>query len=467
METQYFAEGLTVKDFKRLEVLNINFDRNGVAQIIGENEQGKSATVDAVIACLCGNQEISYQSIRNGTDKAVVTLKLVGVDAEGAETPVEITRTLTHGTPKGTLKVMVGGNAINDAQDFLNVITAGKILDPGKFMTKSDKERIDMLLEISGKKAELEEIDQKHAAAYSERTLLNRDKNTLLAAVGTMTAPEEGLPDKEISIGELNTKRKELTEALETRRNLESEINECNENITDVEGSIGVARALILDLKKRITEQEEFITNKEKDIKKLKDSTKALTSQLAKVADPSDEIASIDEQMSTVEEKNQKIRNAAAYRQRVADAKAAEKKWKKQDEVVKGLESEKANILENANLPTNLSFSDGVLYHKGIRFENNSYSERMKVAMAVSMFKDPALKLLYTKEGGHFDKKSIRQLDGIAKDRNILLIIERPDDENQIEGVVAFTLEAGRLKGDKPEDQGETLDIFGQKAEEK
>src|SRR5688572_19792136 len=66
---------LRAENFKRLKAVRIN-PAAGLQQISGANAQGKSSVLDAVFAALGGASAAPIKPIREGAEKAEVTLDL-------------------------------------------------------------------------------------------------------------------------------------------------------------------------------------------------------------------------------------------------------------------------------------------------------------------------------------------------------------------------------------------------------
>jgi len=171
---------LVAENFKRLKAVEIEPDGSLVI-IRGENGAGKSSVIDSIWAALGGKNACPDKPIRDGEDKATISLDLGDY---------VVTRTFT---PKDTyLAVRTrDGATLPNPQKMLDGIIGAVGFDPFEFSRKPAKEQAKTLASVAG--LDFAELNAERKAAYDSRTEANREVKRFEALVDTKAAELEGL----------------------------------------------------------------------------------------------------------------------------------------------------------------------------------------------------------------------------------------------------------------------------------
>ena len=140
---------LELENVKRIKAIKLEVTANGLTVIGGKNGQGKTSVIDAIAWALGGNKYRPSEAQRNGS---VI--------------PPHLKITLDNGMiversgKNSTLKV-VDPTGNKSGQQLLDSFISEFALDLPKFMSMTDKEKANVLLEIIGVGDKLHELEYK------------------------------------------------------------------------------------------------------------------------------------------------------------------------------------------------------------------------------------------------------------------------------------------------------------------
>ena len=164
---------LRAENFKRLVAVEIT-PRGNVVQITGKNGAGKSSVLDSIQAALAGKDAMPAVPVHTGSKKAVITIDLG---------EYKVTRTMTP-DGGGTLTVASkDGAKYPSPQAMLDKITGKLCFDPVAFARQRPEDQAQTLRKLVG--LDFAELEKARAAAYTERTVVNRDVKALEAQVNS------------------------------------------------------------------------------------------------------------------------------------------------------------------------------------------------------------------------------------------------------------------------------------------
>jgi len=153
---------LEIENVKRVKAVRLLPSASGLTIIGGDNGEGKTSVLDAIVWALGGNKYRPSQACREGSmtpPKLKITLSngLI-VERKGKNSSLKIT------DPTGT---KVGQSLLNS---FVNELA----INLPKFMNSSNKEKAEILLQIIGVGSQLAQLELKENELYQERLLTGR-----------------------------------------------------------------------------------------------------------------------------------------------------------------------------------------------------------------------------------------------------------------------------------------------------
>lgn len=339
---------LEVENLKRVKAVTLTPTPSGLTVLGGRNRQGKTTVLDAIVWGLGGDR-----------------YKPDNFRREGASGPTRIKLTLSNGLTversgkTGALKV-TDPEGRRHGQQLLNDFVEELALNLPKFLSASEKQKADTLLQIIGVGPKLLELEQEHSRLYQKRQYTGQEQRK--AAAHADSLPEvPGAPEQEVSALELiqrqqaillqneqnRQKRSRLAQLEQERESVQEQIDLLTDQLRTLDADLEVARTAAADLEDQST-------------------------------------AELEESLRHIEETNKAVRTNAAKREAQQRADALDQEYRELTEALARVASDKKALLEGADLPLpGLSVEDGKLLYKGQPWSNMSGSEQLIVATAI------------------------------------------------------------------------------------
>ena len=379
---------LQAENVKRLKAVDITQD--GTLQVIGgRNAQGKSSVLDAIWLALGGGKAAKETAlpIRDGEKKASVRLDLGDLVVSRSWT--------AKGT---TLKVeSADGAQYKSPQAMLDKLVGSLSFDPLAFTRLSAKDQKAALLDLVQLDIDLDALDEQAKATFANRTRIGQEAK----AIGVVTV-DESLPEAEQTAGELITKIRavearnaESVRATEMYRRQADEVELLAKNLARLQQQFAEAKAKLLTLG-------------EVPIAEIEDT------------------ASLEAQLSKVEETNQAIRANNQARGTAHRKAELQGQYEAATDELKRLDRVKADALAAAQFPVEgLSFDEGGVTYQGVPFSQASSAEQIRVSVAMAMAMNPELRVLRIKDGSLLDADTMAALKEQVAENDFQLWLER------------------------------------------
>lgn len=349
--------------------------------------QGKSTFLDA-IACLLGGKKYMPTQPHN-TESGGATALLRAVLSNGIE--------VERSGKSATLKVKVDGAKGNQGtlKAFLNEFA----LDIDKFMRASEMDKGKMLMDHLGVGEELDFLDKKIEAVFSERTVLSREvkrKVQLAGAIQTFPDTPESALDVVDLMGLARKYERENAAHLE------------NKQVADNNFQLATAKA-------------DEIAQLKQEIEELRVATLALTTEIADF-EPHN-VEAIEAQITNAATINQQVDANAKAAAAQAEAKASKKEEQALTDTLEESRQQRAKFIDDINMPLpGLAIDDGILRFNGQQWDCMSGAERLKVATAIARSIKPECGFVLIDELEQMDWSTISDFDAWAKAEGIQII---------------------------------------------
>lgn len=344
-----------LENVKRVRAVAMTPSENGLTVIGGRNGQGKTSVLDAIAWALGGEK-----------------FRPSGAAREGSVLPPDIKVTLSNGIiverkgKNSALKVTdpSGGRR---GQQLLDEFVEKLALNLPKFMTASDKEKAETLLNIIGVGPQLMELDQKESALYNERLMVGRVADQKQKYVAEMPT-YEGVPDDLVSASELIRQQQDILARNGENARKRLKRDQIKADVAALDKSIESAAAELERLKRIRHGLDEDIRIAESEAKDLVDeSTTELEANIAQI----DEI-------------NAKVRANLDRAKAVEDAAQYTRQYNDLTGQIDQVRAERRALLEGAKLPLEgLSVENGTLTYNGQAWDCMSGAEQLRVATAI------------------------------------------------------------------------------------
>jgi hypothetical protein len=458
---------LEVEYFKKLTLVNIPIKR-GVTEISGDNGAGKSSAIDAVMVWLDGLKVAPPEPIHSGAERCRIRGRL------GEMYVIRHIDIGKHG--KYTTKIQfqpIDGKPYPATQAQLDDLIGEHCLDPVDFL-KLDSKGLFKAFQVFVPGFDFARAALEHKADYDRRTEVNRVAKETRAAASLIIVPAK-TPDEPIDEAELvkkleaaGTENARTVQRRANRQTVAAKVVQLRENATQLQANLATMEAnirqsvadAVADFRRQIAVLEERIekTNQDANLKMLNDRKYVQDTVAANIKEADEleaQIASAGELPKTIDtaELSKQINDARATNEavnrkaeRAKHISTAEKYEAESDvltESIKIREAAKRKAIADAKLPIEgLDFVDGEVRLNDQPFEQASMAEKLTLALAYTVKRNPGLRLAWIRDASLLDDKAYARVERLAEefDCDVLLETVRPIGKN------AVVLEDGRVK---------------------
>jgi hypothetical protein len=369
----------------------------------GKNGAGKSCALHAIAMLIGGKKFCPAEPIRHGQDSATIE----GETEHGLRLKREFRRKGDSYTSALTVRTAEGAAV---SQTRLSEMVGGekgrRIFDPLAFLRLSDSDQVDALLDASGKRPELELLEQRRQAAYDRRRDTNRDLKKARAAYETLPVPPEGTPAQIVAMGD----------------ELIAKIREGNRAAADRDQ----ARR---DLEK--AEHEKYVLTSR--IGGLRDELAAKLAEISRTrvlladapADDDDATADLELRLTEIEETNRFVRGRLDREKQHDFAARLEQLSEELTAQIEAATAGKAEVLASVDLPVEgLGFGAGVLTYGDAPLSQASRGQQIWIATALALCRGPEFAIVTIQDGSLLDAETWADMETLAEEFGAQIWIE-------------------------------------------
>jgi len=471
---------LIAENFQRLEAVDITFG-DGVTELSGGNDQGKTSTLNAIFATLKDASFSPDDPIRHGTEEAAIQSHLK--DDDGSI--LIATRTYeydAHGKLKNELRLTTPtGAKYPQAATHLKKIVSDHLLDPLEFLLADPKHHVSVL-ESFAPGFDFAANKREHDGVFARRTDVKREQKRELAAAEAIRVP----PDTRDAIIEVSELSKQVEDAIAKNLNIQGRRENRARAREQIEKDREAARLKLdsvlseLDLVQQATdeaadriqrqidallrEQERIKTEGTAKLVSKRETIEAEAAALtAKCEETERKIAEAGElppetPAEAIQAIRDQISNATRLNKQFADKQQREKHLKAEVSLrqtveqltaqLEKIEKARRDAIASCKLPVEgLDFDDEGIKLNGVIWKQVGDGTRMRIAVALSVAKRPNIRLCWIRNAALLDDNALKMVADLAKEFDCQIIIEtvRPV------GGDAIVLEEGHIKGQEPQ----------------
>lgn len=353
---------LELENVKRIKAVRLEPTANGLTVIGGRNGQGKTSVLDAIAWALGGNKFRPTEPQR-----------------DGSVIPPHLKVTLDNGviverSGKNSALKVIDPTGNKSGQQLLDSLISELALDLPKFMSKSNKDKANILLQIIGVGDKLYELENKENSLYNQRTEIGRiaDRKKKYADELPM---HSGLPVEPVSAAELIRQQQDIL-----AKNGENQRK--RERVHQIEEKANKLSREKMFIKKEMDRLAQQLNEKDKELTDALAELEIAKKTASQLRDES--TAELEKNIADIDSLNQKIRENLEREKAKIDAEAYRKEYDDLTDQIEAVRKAKTELLKNADLPLpELSVKDGLLTYKGYQWDNMSASEQLRVAAAI------------------------------------------------------------------------------------
>lgn len=388
----------------------------GVNIIGGNNGQGKTSILD-FITWLCKGH-IKKPSNPQNSDS--VQPPIGKIEFDNGYT-IELKGTKDHKI------VVTDNNGRTGGVKLLEGMISDLALDIRTFISLSNSEKANKLLEYKGIDKELNILKSKEKSKYEERLLVGREKDqkSKYAAglehdisFGTEIQHPQDLINQQQAIllrnAENQKKRDNLEDLKRKKLILENEEQQIQKQISQLQNNL-------LNIQQQLTNSIEDIEIAEKTSAELEDESTELLRQ----------------KLEEIETHNANVRKNLEYSAAVEEAEEKENEYNALTEEIDSIRAKKKALLDSADLPLpGLSIEDGELIYNGQKWDCMSGAEQLIVSVAIVRETSPECGFVLLDKTEQFDKKTLIEFTEWVNQQGLQVIATRVSDGDECQIII-------------------------------
>lgn len=412
---------LEVENVMRLRCVRVRPDGAPLFVVGGDNDQGKSSLLNS-IQMLIGGGKMPAAPLRKGETDGLIRGEFSnGMIAE---------RSFWPGGTKLEVRAREGGKPLSGPQGVLDELYDSFAFEPLDFLAKKPTEQTELLMRAL--KLDFSDLEDRHAAVFDERKIVNHKVKTLKGAIEEAVRYPDA-PKKEVSIAGLADQLK-AAHAANAERAIIS--NRTSEGLR----IFGEQTEKVARLERELEIERRRLENVTADLEQLK-------TELSEAGADVD-TAPLEQQLQDAEQVNRKVRanqevSAQQYELVDLEAKASEL-----TEQIEDIQAEKGERLAAAKFPVEgLGFGELGPTLDGLPFEQAAMSRKLRVVAAMAFRLLPQLKILLVRRGSELNAKNLQLLAELAAAESGQCWVERVSEDGKGCSIV---LEDGMVQGASP-----------------
>jgi chromosome segregation ATPase len=353
---------LEVSDFKRIKAVKMNFTGNAMTVIGGDNGQGKTSIIDAIMYALGGERYRPTNAKRDGSmvDPFIRLTMSNGLVVERKGN-------------KSSLKVTDRTGKVS-GQSLLNEFIEELALNLPKFLGASDKEKVNQLLKIIGVGDQLKSLDDEEKTVYDKRHDIGVIKDQKEKYAAEMPNYPEA-PEHLLSMSELIKQQQSILVKNGENMKKRNQVAEYERMLADSQRKFSLLEIQMKELNQAIERERD----QEKHLRsELLQATKTVES----IRDESTE--ELEASISNIETVNIKVRSNLDKQKAIDDCEYYKTGYSALSVTLEEVRQKKVNLLKGADLPLpGLSISDGELVYNDQRWDCMSSAEQLIVGTSI------------------------------------------------------------------------------------
>lgn len=401
MSNSVKIDSLELENVKRVKAVKLEPTPTGLTVIGGRNGQGKTSILDAIAWTLGGDR-----------------LKPSNPHREGSTTEPYLRVELSNGLvverkgKNSALKVM-DPNGNKSGQMLLDQFIEALALNLPKFMTATNKEKANTLLNIIGVGDKLAELEIAEEKIYNQRTAIGQMQKQKRGAAEEMEfypdAPEEPISATELiqQQQDILARNGENQRKRDNAKTIDSRCKEYANQLMRLRQEREELDARIADMQKNYEQAQADLIEANKTAEQLQDES----------------TAEIEASLAEIDAINTKVRTNQAREAAMKDAEELQAQYDDLTSEINQLREQKAALLNGAKLPLNgLTVEKGELIYNGSAWDCMSGSDQLRVATAIVRALKPECGFVLVDKLEQFDPQTLTEFGAWAQSQDLQII---------------------------------------------
>lgn len=414
------------ENVKRIKVVELQVNEDGLTIIGGKNGQGKTSVLDAIAWTLGGDRYRPSEPKREGSlvnpaTKITLSNGLV-VERTGKNSDLKVT------DPEGA----------RHGQTLLNSFIEEFALNLPKFLHSNGKDKARTLLQLLGIEDQLNELKSREEKLYNKRLAVGQICNQKKGYFAVLPHHPDA-PKELVSASDLIKQQQDILQ--HNARN--QALRQQHEQLRIAHLNASQKHA---DIVQKIEDLNEQKATLEDQISQLLDDLETSTKTVKELQDES--TAEIEESLLRIEQTNEQVRDNQKREEARLEAEALDEEYKSLSEKIRETRQKQIDLLNGADLPLpELSVVDGELTYRGQQWDNMSGAEQLKVATAIVQALNPQCGFVLLDGLEQMDLDTLAEFGAWLQEQDLQVIATRVSTGDEC----SIILEDGYALPDKPE----------------
>lgn len=431
---------LELENVKRIKAVSLEPTADGLTVIGGRNSQGKTSVIDAIAWALGGEK-----------------FRPAAPNRKGSTTPAKLTVELSNGLvvtrsgTNGSLKVL-DPTGKKSGQTLLNSFIDVLAIDLPKFMSSTDKEKAEVLLDLLGLKDEVVELDRKLNSLMEQRKPLKTDYLGKRKVANDMPFYEDA-PAEPVTATELIQQQQEILARNGENQRKRSQVDQMAQKLSLMWQSIESVQHEIQQLQNRLSEAQE--KEQELTAERLNLQVEYKTAQKSAEELKDESTAEIESSLAAIDETNRKVRENQKRADLYAEAEAVKDTYDQYTKDIEDVRKQRLALLNGAKMPLDgLDIQDGSLIYKGAVWSDMSSAEQLRVATAIVRALKPECGFVLIDKLEQMDTNTLAEFGEWAAEQGLQVIGTRVSTGDECSVII----EDGRVASEQSTDDAATTD---------
>jgi len=425
---------LHVENFKRIKALQIVPSDNTVV-LSGQNDSGKTSTLDAIASAFMGEREICEEPLRHGQKSGKVRIKL----SEELNNVCIIERRFN---PSGTVLEIRNADGVpqKSPQALLDAVIGEIGFDPLTFVRLKKEPQTKLLAELVG--LDFTEVNAVKAQMYQERTIRNRE---LEAAKAKLNAHQfnPSLPKEPLDISKLALQLGEAKQKNSSVRQRKQAVEAQKQKSFDLSEDVKALTSKVESLKKMLQESAAQLEQKIKAQQEAVIESERMEKEIAALQLIDETV--VQKQIDEIQQTNAGVEQNKLYTAAQDNVALLEGTVKALTAKIKECDDQKAAQIEFAQFPMpELGFDEerGVLLNN-VPFAQGSQARQLQASIAIGIALNPKVRVILIRDGSLLDEKSLAAVKETCAASKTQLWVECVQSKDPS----AIVIEDGEVKG--------------------
>ena len=419
-----------IENVKRVQAVRVTPAETGLTTLGGDNYQGKSSCLDAIMNALGGEKFTPSDPVHDGAKKGQTVVEL--------SNDITVTRSFTD---KGTYLKIDAPHSSKSGQGLLNEFINSFALNLSSFLTITDKARAAILLEIIG--VDLTPFDEKSAKLEADRLAIGRLEVKAKghaesmpydeAAGATLMTPTDIMAELErmVNVNAKNRDIRERAEAFQANIKLQvSKINHAQKVLFDAEEKVKAAN-------EELKEQQDSLARMEGEYKKATEQTEFLKDE---------DTTALKTKLAEIDAMNAQIRQNLERDKAFEDVATNHEEYLSLQRQIEDIRDEKQALLNGAHMPLEeLSVENSILTYKGHAWDCMSHADQLVAATAICQAINPNMGFVLIDKLESMDLKTLNEFGAWLEKEELQAITTRVSKGSENSVIIEDGLVVGRV----------------------